>query len=157
MLNFLAACFVYRRFLTFKIAKLLWDFRELSFLSGKGQYCSINYGFFRGYYIVVGLDMSNLKCNTGLLHEIGHYIDFKKRGIKTDSKTETRRAEILAWKYAIELSKQYDIPICPATARKWLNTYKTDTVHLIKLLPKDEQRVILKAGNFKRKYRGKNR
>lgn len=65
---------------------------------------------------------------TALLHEIGHYIDYKSLkgyslGKYIRSKKVEMKKEKKAWKNALMLSDKYDIDICYKTAEKWLGTY----------------------------------
>lgn len=87
--------------------------------------------------ILMSRKLSRINFDTALLHELGHYIDFK-----SNSKVLKRSAKAIeksAWKNAIKLSDTYNIPICYTTAKRWLKTYDASSAFLNKREDKDEQ------------------
>lgn len=91
------------------------------------------------YWITLGKFISRKELNTALLHEIGHFIDFKKikkrKGIifaikKFNSSNYLKQCEKNAWKYALYLEKKYNKKICYNSARLWLKSYNTNYARL---------------------------
>lgn len=113
---------------SFKYFKILYvEFPHDVFLIDTNAYEIWHSKNDKSYWINISKFEKNLNRNTGLLHEIGHYIDYKKQSISTwdyiNNSNKEKHREKQAWKWAIRLSKQYDIPICAKTARKWLSSY----------------------------------
>ena len=76
-------------------------------------------------WIDIGTYPNKKQKNTALLHELGHYVDFKKlnRSVSSIRKNTTINQEKKAWKYCLRLSDQYNIPIDLPKAKEWLATY----------------------------------
>lgn len=94
-----------------------------------GSQCHIWYNEPSGrQWIVIGFGQAKKESITALLHEIGHYVDFKSlknfdQGKYMRSEKVQKVMEKKAWKNAIRLSDKYGIDICYKTAVKWLGTY----------------------------------
>lgn len=93
--------------------------------------CSIWYYNRTGMFeIELGNRLSKIEKLTGLLHEVGHYKDYKKLKnynmlIYMNSENQEKRREKRAWKEAIRFSDKYKIPIDFKVAKEWLATYDT--------------------------------
>jgi hypothetical protein len=107
--------------------------------SNKKNKASFHYTSTGLYGITVGKFISRKELNTALLHEIGHFIDFKKiknrKGIifafkKFNSSNYLKQGEKNAWKYALYLEKKYNKKICYNVARLWLKSYNTSYARL---------------------------
>ena len=80
--------------------------------------------FYWDLYITIGNYGTNKEVTTALLHEIGHYIDFKKQKTKKRyNKSSIIEKEKRAWKYALRLADEYNIKIDYVAASRWLGTY----------------------------------
>lgn len=80
-------------------------------------------------FIRLGLkDLNKQQIVTALLHEIGHYIDFKKdiKNIKCHTKSTEKRA----WKIAIQLADKYGIKLDADLATAWLKSYGATSTKL---------------------------
>lgn len=71
----------------------------------------------------IEVDINSEHIVTDILHEIGHKIDYEKEGFLKFHRHNDRRLEKKAWKYALELSKEYNLPLNKSLAKQYLYTY----------------------------------
>jgi len=108
-----------------KVAKFLWNECPLKiYLSSQEDVATYWYDgtWSKPIHIELGKFRSRKLRYTALLHEVGHYKDhtiLKHRFRKSDQK----KCEKAAWKWALRFSEKYQIPINLEVARLWLNTY----------------------------------
>lgn len=109
---------------------------EISRWSNESRACRIiYYKELRCSTILMEEKLSRIEFNTGLLHELGHHMDYKNN--PKMKKHSNKRIEKSAWKNAIELSDKYSIPICYTTAKQWLKTYGANSAFINKGLNDD--------------------
>lgn len=83
---------------------------------------------------------------SSLLHETGHYKDYKYKGEAKfrkmgEDKSQRLDLEIMAWKLAIKLSKKYKIDIDPEISLSWLNSYDVTWKPLERMVADRRRRV----------------
>jgi len=100
---------------TFKYWTILLNEFPYEITRRKEKYSSFHYSSVIECRITIG-SHKGVEKNTVLLHEIGHFISYCN--VKADDKIKRfkkyglqciKREEKQAWKYALRLSKQYDI------------------------------------------------
>jgi len=99
--------------------------------------CGDNGKSYKPYIIEIGSGILKQELSMVFLHEIGHLMDYlESNGYYYTMKFkpyETKITEKNAWKNAIKLSNQYNIPIDKKVAQKWLSSYGLKSAFLNKL------------------------
>lgn len=132
-----------------KIIKLLWDFSLFPIYHTKKRksHCAYNVLTGETAYVHIGPHKNTFSLYTTLMHELGHTLDFKENyshydlyRFFTGELALRQKMERRAWHKAIDLSKQYNIPLNYKWAIHTLSTYKTTSKRLENLrdgLPED--------------------
>ena len=118
------------KLMSFKYWKLLYNEFPYKISVKLQKRCVFFYCRYENPYIHMGILLTRKEQSTALLHEIGHYINYSRLKANNLSdrfdkqeKVYDKREEKNAWKWAVRLSRKYNLEMCPDKASEWLGTY----------------------------------